>query len=273
MTILVTGATGAVGRGVVDLLREAGVPVRPASRNPAGDTRKLDLTDPGTFAEALDGVDKVFLYAEPSTADVFVEAAEQAGVRHVVVLSSISVGYPGADKNPIALRHSQVEYAVQRSGLGWTFLRGGFFATNIRQWAQPIREDGVARIAYPEQQVAPVHEKDIAAVAIASLREDRHNKEIYTLTGPESLTMREIIAHIAEDTGRPIELKHLNEEEALQDMTNRLRSKEAAEAMLRYMKRTVGVAADVTDDVERATGTPARTFQEWVRDHRKEFVA
>src|SRR5262245_57998256 len=115
MTILVTGATGAVGRGVVDLLRQAGVPVRPASRNPTGDTHKLDLAEPSMFADALAGVDKVFLYVEPSTVDEFVAAAERAGVRHVVVLSSISVGYPGADKNPIALRHSLVEDAVQRS--------------------------------------------------------------------------------------------------------------------------------------------------------------
>src|SRR5262245_5222502 len=111
MTILVTGATGHVGRNVVEMLLAEDVPVRATSRHPetaglpgAVDVRAADLSLPETLAGALAGVDKVFLFPEPRAVDEFVRLAEVAGVRHVVVLSSMSAKEPEAESNEIGRR-------------------------------------------------------------------------------------------------------------------------------------------------------------------------
>jgi uncharacterized protein YbjT (DUF2867 family) len=237
--------------------------------------RALDLADPGMFPRALAGVRKVFLYAEPSTADEFAEAAMAAGVEHVVLLSSISVSDPHADKSLNALRHSTVERALEKSGLGWTFVRGGWFATNTSQWAQSIRTDGIARVVYPEAAMSPVHERDLAAVSVASLLEDKHNKTIYTPTGRESLTQREIIAQIADGIGKPVELQEISLDQARADMVRRFGSyalPEIIDDILGHLARAVGVTAEMTGDIERVTGRPARTFAQWVQDHKTDFT-
>src|SRR3954471_17268438 len=136
MTILVTGATGNVGRNVVDLLLEAGEQVRVTSRNPqsvdlpaAVDVHAADLTDPQSYVAPLSGVDKVFLYAQPSGVDGFVEVAKSAGVKHIVLLSSMSADPDQPHDNMISQMHLTVEAALEKSGIAWTFVRPGGFAT------------------------------------------------------------------------------------------------------------------------------------------------
>src|SRR3954447_5333393 len=164
--MLVTGATGKVGRAVVDLLVAKDIPVRAVSRNPrslpAGvDARSADLTDPASLGDVLTGVDKVYLYAHPSGVDGFVTAARAAGVRHVVLLSALAAGDtdPG---NAIARMHIEVENALANSGIAWTFVRPGAFATNALHWAKSIKDSGGVRIPYAQSQVASIHEADIA---------------------------------------------------------------------------------------------------------------
>ena len=174
MTVLVTGGRGSVARGVVDGLVAAGAPVRLSGREPASlrapegvETALVDLSRPETLGPALTGVDRVFLYAEPSGVDGFVAAARAAGVQQVVVLSSASVDEGGSD--PIADKHRAVEDAVAGGGFASTFLRPGAFAGNARQWLAPILGDGVVRLPYPESGDAPIDERDIADVAVALL--------------------------------------------------------------------------------------------------------
>ena len=152
MTILVTGASGHVGRAVLNQLLAAGADVRASSRDPR--TAQLpagvpvvaaDLTRPETLPAALAGVTPVFLYAQPEAIDSFVQAAQAAGVEQVVFLSSASLVEPGAADDPIAQHHRAVEQALERSGLAWTFVRPGAFATNALQWARAIRAEGVVR--------------------------------------------------------------------------------------------------------------------------------
>jgi len=163
MTILVTGARGHVGALVLSELMAAGETVRAASRAlqprqfPDGvEVVQLDLDDRVGLPAALAGVRKVFLYAHPRTATQFAHAAREAGVEHVVLLSSSSVLRSDAKTNPIALAHSVVEEALDDAGLRRTFVRPGYFATNSLRW-QSIRSARVFRTAFPEATTSPVH--------------------------------------------------------------------------------------------------------------------
>lgn len=137
MLTLVTGSRGRVGSALVSLPHQGGHAVRAASRTPDRLTLPAgvpavacDLGDPTTFAAALDGADAVFLYAEPSQIDAFLTAAQQAGVGHIVLLSSSSALAPDPEGNPIAVAHHAVEEAVLAAPIPSTLLRPGAFATN-----------------------------------------------------------------------------------------------------------------------------------------------
>ncbi|CAM3996850.1 NAD(P)H-binding protein [Nocardiopsis rhodophaea] len=221
MKILATGATGNVGRNVVDLLLKAGAPVRATSRDPQAadlpetvDVRFGDFSDPHSFNNALVGVEKVFLFPEPTGAHGFVEAAKRAGAKRVVLLSSMAVAAPDPGANPIAQMHLTVEQAVKDSGLEWTFVRPGAFAANILRWAQAVQDGRELRLPYAEATVSPIHERDIAAVAARALLEDDHAEAVHHITGPESLTQRRQAELIGEAVGRPISVVDLTGEEA-----------------------------------------------------------
>ncbi|MFD0395283.1 SDR family oxidoreductase [Streptomyces nogalater] len=172
MTVLVTGATGNVGRHVVTGLLAAGRRVRALTRTPdrsglpgGAEITGGDLTRPETYERMLDGVEAVYLFPVPETAAAFAGAARRAGVRRIVVLSSDSVT-DGTDTGG----HRRVELAVEDTGLEWTHVRPGEFALNkVTLWAPSIRAEGVVRSAYPDARVAPVHEADVAAVAVTAL--------------------------------------------------------------------------------------------------------
>src|ERR671919_767107 len=134
MTVLVTGARGAIARNVIALLLETGTPVRAASRVPGAtdlpkgvEPVRVDFTAPETLAPALEGVEKVFLYAAHEGIDAFVTAAQEAGVKHVVLLSSAASAGPD---NEIGRMHLAVERPLEASGIPWTFVRPAMFATN-----------------------------------------------------------------------------------------------------------------------------------------------
>ena len=180
--ILVTGATGNVGRQVVAQLVAAGEPVRALSRHPqrGGWPDQVERVT-GDLTQELppdlfDGVRALYLFPEPSRAEETVAAAAAAGVRHVVVLSSLAAGSAGVEGlEALQRRHVVVERAAERWSMTWTHVRPGMFMTNTLGWAASIRSDGVVREPYPDVMAAPVHEDDIAAVAVAALLDpERH---------------------------------------------------------------------------------------------------
>jgi uncharacterized protein YbjT (DUF2867 family) len=151
--ILVTGPTGNIGRHVVRGLLEAGQPVRAVTRHPASaaipdgvEIISGDLTDAGSLRVALTGVERLFLYspadAGTGTAEV-TDLARERGVRRVVLLSSQTVLHTGAGY--LGQIHRNAEKDVVQSGLDWTILRPGSFATNTLNWAWSIRREGVVR--------------------------------------------------------------------------------------------------------------------------------
>jgi len=276
MTILVTGASGLVGRAVLDQLRAAGADVRASSRDPQAahlptgvPVVTADLTRPETLPAALDGVSRVFLYAQP---EGIVRAATAAGVEHVVFLSSSStVTGPGAD-DPIAQRHLVVERALENSGMAWTFVRPGAFATNALRWAGSIRAEGVVRMPYPRAQTVPIHEADIAAVAVTALTGSALHGAAPVLTGPDALTQEEQVAQIGAARGRGLRVEELTPEQARAAMAGSM-PPPFVDTMLRMWAALEGVPAMISDSVERITGHPARSFAQWAHDHEADFRA
>ncbi|SDK35438.1 Uncharacterized conserved protein YbjT, contains NAD(P)-binding and DUF2867 domains [Lentzea albidocapillata subsp. violacea] len=273
MTILVTGARGNVGRRVLQRLYAAGHSLRASGRNPAEldvpegvETVALDLNDPETFVPALAGVSKVLLYAEPDGIVKFLDEAEKAGVEHVVLLSSNTVGLPGADQDPLAHHHLLVEEAVVGSGLNYTILRPGAFMSNAFGWSYSLQQGDTIDQVFPEAQVAPVHEDDIADVAVVALTEKKLRDEIVDLTGPESLTFRQELEIVGEVLGRKLVINGLTREEGEAQMSNFV-PPPVLTSLLNQWEAAVGVVADTSATAERITGKPGRTFRQWVEEH------
>lgn len=277
MTILVTGGRGAIARHVVAGLLAAGVPVRAGSRNPAEaalpagvEPVRVDQAEPDTLKAALDGVDKLFLYSDPKSIGAVIDASRAAGVRHLVLLSSLAVERPDAETNPVGRQHLLVERSIADSGLPWTFVRPGVFATNALQWAASIKAEGVVRAAYPEAHGSAIHERDMADVAVAALTGDGHEHRSYGLTGPESTTQRQRLELIAQAIGKPLRFEELTPEQARAAMV-RFIPAELVDTLLSFQSANDGVPALVLDTVEQVTGHPARTFAEWAADHADDF--
>jgi uncharacterized protein YbjT (DUF2867 family) len=279
MTLTVVfGARGSVGAHVAAGLRAAGTPIRVISRDPG--TAQFpptvaavaaDLERPETLPAALDGAEKVFLYAKPDGIEGFVAAARSAGVRQVVLLSSAAVVSPGAEHNPIAQAHRTVELAIERSGLAWTFIRPGMFATNTRWWWQrSIRAENVVRGPYPDAQTAPVHERDLAALAVSALTGPGHEGRAYTVYGPESLTLRRQVEYIGQAIGRGIAFEVVSVGQAREELGRALPAF-LVETMLRLWAAGDGRPAAVSAVVEEVTGTAGRGFGRWAADHADDF--
>lgn len=273
MTVLVTGATGNVGRRVVDRLFAAGRQVRALTRRPeaaglpAGvEAVRGDLTDPAALDGALAGVEAAFLFPVPETAREFAARAKAAGVRHVAVLSSAATGY--AEATPIGERHRAVERAVEEAGLRWTHVRPGAFAANALAWAPSIRAEGVVREPHGRAGQTPIHEDDIAAVAATALLEDGHAGRVYTLSGPEVITIADQVRAIGAAIGRDVRFEEISPESAREQWIARGVPAAVADSLLQYRSRA---AEAVLPTVEQVTGRPARTFAEWARDHAADF--
>jgi uncharacterized protein YbjT (DUF2867 family) len=284
MTTLVTGATGVIGRTVVAQLLEAGVPVRALTRDPDGarlpqaaSVVRGDLADPATLEPALQDAGRMFLLALPQTAREVVARARAAGVRRIVVLSAGAVTH-GMDTE----FHRPVELAVEESGLEWTHVRPGEFAYNkVLLWGPSIRAERVVRHPDPERlRACPLHEQDVAAVAVSALLRDGHAGKAYTFTGPGRLSLREQVQAIAAALGEPIHFEDVSPEEALRRAREHGgRTREAAEVMLGFITLYAprpGAPApaaiqDALPDPGQITGQPARSFQQWARDHVADF--
>jgi uncharacterized protein YbjT (DUF2867 family) len=288
MAILVTGATGSVGRNVVRRLVEAGAEVRALSRSPrpAGLPEGVravagDLTQPASLAGALEDVDRMYLFPVAETAREVVALARQAGVRRIVVLSSGAVT-AGFDSD----FHLPVERAVEESGLEWTHVRPGEFAMNkLALWGPSIRAEGVVRDPYPDAAGCPVHEQDIADVAALALLEDGHRGRAYTLNGPDTLTHRRQVELIAEAVGRPVRFDVVSREEAREhyreqggfaaenaDFLLGFEDYSGGETDLQALEELDPTAVGPSPTAEEATGAPARTFAQWAHDHAREFL-
>ncbi|MGW3995583.1 SDR family oxidoreductase [Amycolatopsis sp. NPDC004772] len=279
-TVLVTGATGTIGRHLVGELLAAGHRVRALTRTPekAGLPEMVELVAGDLTAappEGLfDGVDSAFVFPVAGVAG-FVKAAAAAGVAHLVLLSSLAAALEHERDRGSAsqVHHSAVEDAVRDSGAAWTILRPGTFAGNLLAWARPIRYTGGVTGPYPTSAQAPIHEADIAAVAAVALTEPGHAGRHYPMTGPQALSRVEQLNTIGTAIDRELRFTENTPDEFRAEMHSYGVGEDIISMLLGHWSDTVETPDVVRPAVEQVTGRPARTLAEWARDHAAAFGA
>jgi uncharacterized protein YbjT (DUF2867 family) len=260
MTILVTGATGNVGRLVVDeLLALGATDIRALTADPV----KADLPAEvevvrgylgrlATMPAALAGVDRMYLAPLIATSAEVCRLAADAGIRQIVDLA----GMKGGIWQPI-------EDAVEASGVPFVHLEPGEFMTNAGVWAAQIKAGDVVRDGYGSASSSLISLEDIAAVAARCLLEDGHEGRSYQLTGPESLTRRERVRQIGEALGRPLTYVELPHDELVEQLRGPMGDNAAWYAD--GLRRMGALPQATTPTVTEVTGRPGLTFAEWAR--------
>lgn len=278
--VMVTGATGTVGRSVVEQLLTAGRPVRTGVRNPATadlppgvEVVRLDFTDRATVAPALAGAEGLFLMRPPAISDVgtalgpLVESAGAAGVSRVVALSVMGV-------NP-AMPHWRMERMVRKAGLDLTALRPAYFAQNfVTAFGADIRRRSQLRLACGNGRLSFVDTRDVAAVAARVLAEPgRFDPGPVTLTGPEALSFEDVASVLSDALGRRV----VYVAQSLRKRRRELRAEGLDPALVRVQlvidaTTRLGLAKKVTDDLPRILERPAGTLAQFVADYRAAWI-
>lgn len=277
--ILVTGATGTVGNQVARILASTGEAVHALTRNPERTSfpsgvrvTRGDFTDPSTLEAAARDADAIFLMLPATDADLERAIAQAAPhVDRIVFLSSALVSIDTTGESFIARKHASVENAIKATGVDWTILRPGYFASNaLRWWLPQLRASDVLRWPYPGARFAPIHERDMAEIAVVGLTGSAHAGNTYDLTGPEAITAAQQLFALARSTGRDLRWEETQGEvarEALAFLPPPLR-----DGILASWERATYEAPFVTNTVARVLGKPARTFEQWAADHADTFA-
>jgi uncharacterized protein YbjT (DUF2867 family) len=277
--ILITGATGTIGSTVLRLLAARDVPVRAMSRDPqrvqAGfEVSRGDFEDPASLEQALHGVHTVFLLSAPGAT---IPAHDQAllaaakNVRKVVKVSAIGTGEPGFEST--SGWHLPGEQALRRSGLDWTVLRPSMFASNSRQWIGPIQAGAPLPNMFGAGTNGVVDPRDVAAVAVETLLSDKHNGQVYTLTGPELLSVPDQVAQLGEVLGRSLETVDVPVAQARAGMLAQGVPSAAVDMQMAGLEFVrAGGNAILTGDVEQVLGRSPGTFKAWAQDNRELFA-
>ncbi|MEU1510739.1 NAD(P)H-binding protein [Streptomyces sp. NPDC005811] len=287
---LITGAGGVVGRRVMDLLlRERGgggengekAAVAAVTRGPGADAlpdgvRAVvgDLFHPGWIEPALAGARALQISPRatgPGLGALLRLAAGQ-GVRRVVLLSATTVDHPAGEAR-FAAQFRHAEDLVRNSGLDWTVLRLADFAANALAWAPQIRSGDVVRGAYGRAATSPVHEDDIAEVAVHALRGTLPPGPVHTLTGPQSLDQAEKVRLIGAALGRDLTFQELPPERIRQGMLAQGLPEEVPDRLLGSLADYARRPGPTTATVADLLGRPARTFADWARAHAPAFGA
>jgi NAD(P)H dehydrogenase (quinone) len=278
--LAITGSTGAVGGRVAraladDLRNDFRLVVRDPARAPDFDTdvRVCDYADHAAAVEALTGVDTLFMVSAAEAVDrrdqhrSFIRAAADAGVGHIVY-TSFAGAAPDATFT-LGRDHWDAEEAIRDSGMTYTLLRDNFYSDLVPYFAD---EEGVIRGPAGDGRVAAVARADVADVAAAVLRAPSdHADATYVLTGPEAITMTELAARAGAVLGRELRF----EDETVEAAYDSRRTAYGAEDwqldawVSTYTAIKDGSCAEVTGDVERVSGHPARTLEEAIRESRE----
>lgn len=276
--VVVTGATGNVGREVVRNLLAAGRAVRVAVPQPDearalfGDGpqyARLVFGDETTYGSAFGGAQALFLVRPPQIADVkgkmvpALDAARAVGVQRVVFLS-----LQGAERNPV-VPHRRVEDHLKTHGPAWTFLRPSFFMQNLSTThRQDIRDHHEVFVPAGRGRTAFVDVRDVAAVAVKVLSEAGHEGRAYELTGREALGYDEVARVLSEVLGREVRYPNPSPWRFWRRMRGRGEPAGYVAVMIAlYAVCRLGLAAHVTGEVERLLDRAPLSFRQFAEDH------
>jgi uncharacterized protein YbjT (DUF2867 family) len=279
--LLITGASGNVGREVLKQIAGTGVPVRAAFQSvskaaaaPSGvEVVTMEYNQPETVRAALTGVDHVFLVGPP-TGDLpamerkAVDEIKRAGGVHIVKLSAM-----GGRAATFPRQHADSEDYIQASGVPYTFLRpNGFMQNFINYNAGTINTQGAFYGSQGDGKVSHIDIRDIGAVAVKVLTEAGHQGKSYTLTGPEALTNARIAQILSVDVGREIKYVNLTDEQYKQAAIAAGVPEWSAAAVtdLQRLYRESGASA-VSRDVEQVLGRRPISFEQFSRDQKSAF--
>lgn len=274
--IVVTGATGTVGREVMQRLARQGAPAVAAVRNPGRarstlgtvPTVRFDFEDPATYDETFRGAEKLFLVRPPAIAAVWqsifpaLRAAQAAGVQHVVLLSLL-----GAEQNPF-VPHRWIEWYLQSLDMDWTFLRPSFFMQNLSTTHRAeIRDRDEIFVPAGEGATSFIDARDVAAVGARVLTGAGHARRAYALTGAEALTYAEVARILSDVLARPI---RYHDPSLFAFVRRQLGQRPLGFVLVMagiYLTARLGLAARATLDVERLLGRPPTTFRQFAEDY------
>ncbi|WP_242926801.1 SDR family oxidoreductase [Pontibacter vulgaris] len=287
-TILVTGATGTVGREVVkqlsmldDIRVRAGVHSLIKGENlrrlPDVEVVEMEFENPESLHAAFTHADKVFMitpfaYDQVEQARILVDEAKRADVQHIVRLSA-----SGADAEPgiqLGRWHREIERDIEQSGISYTHLRPTSFMQNfVNYCAESIKQEGKFYMPVGDGKVSYVDVRDVAAVGVEALIGNGHEGQAYEISGPEALSHTEIADIFSQVLKTDIQYVDVPEHTALQSMLSQSMPEWMANAMLElYGVYKSGYGCHVTDTVQRVVGRPARSFLHFVQDYNHCFV-
>ena len=290
-TILVTGASGTVGSEVVKQLssvtsafdiKAAVHSAQNVKKVKDGDKVEVVLIDynkPETLKKALSQVDKLFLLtpdvpnAHELASNLVIEA-KKAGIRHIVKQSVMGADLE-ADVGTFRL-HRQAEKIIEQSEIPFTFLRPNEFMQNFVNFhSHFIKNNNAFYLPLEDAKVSLVDVRDIAAVAVKSLTEDRsdkHNNKTYLITGPEALSYYQAAEILSSATDKKISYVNISEEEARGAMKEMGMSDwliNTISELHDYFRK--GNASQVSSAVEEVTGKKPISFSQFAKDYAEAF--
>ncbi|MFE3456505.1 NAD(P)H-binding protein [Nocardiopsis aegyptia] len=271
--IVVTGATGNIGRHLVTTLAEAGEQVRAIARRPPDtgvpegvEYRGADLSRPADLPSAVEGADALFLLLGPElSADGAAAAAVTDHARAAGVARLVAVSSQAAATRPDAPSHAgmrALEDAVRGSDLGWTLLRPGGFFSNAFGFAETVRERRTVLAPFGDVALPAIDPADIAGVAAAALRDPRHEGRTYVLTGPEPVSPRQQAAAIGAALGTGIDFVELTRDQAREHLLAAMPAS-VADGTLDILGAPTEEEVLVGPDVDKVLGRAPRTFADW----------
>ncbi|AKK25517.1 NAD(P)H-binding protein [Mycobacterium sp. EPa45] len=277
MTVVVTGASGNVGRPIVEQLLKAGAHVRAVTRRPGRAGFPPAVDEVPDAAEALKGASAVFLNSRALGAGLtdVVSSAYRHDVGKLVALSAINADDDDT-RQPSRYRddrNRECEQLAAGSGVPWVSLRPTVFASNFPgMWGAQIRAGDVVAGPYSSASIAPIAEADIAAVATRALLTDELDGQRVPLTGPQSLTNAELVEILGAVLHRPLRYQEIPAEFVRKRFIENGFSADFADAYIAMLATTATSPALVTHDVEKILGRPATPFAQWAHAHTALFT-
>jgi uncharacterized protein YbjT (DUF2867 family) len=279
--VLVTGATGTIGRAVLSQL-DSQIQIRAFSRHAtSGDysaeieSMDGDLADVHALEKALVGVDTVFLLWPFLTVDAARPVIETIGSRakKIVYLSTATAGDP-EDRalNPISAAHYAIEQMIEETDAQWVIVRPTAFSSNpLIFWSGQIKSTQSVSWPFPNAKLSLIHESDVAAVVAKGILSDDLVGQRRVITGPESLSQKAELDIIGHELGLPLVYNELSTNQAREQMLSWGMPDAIVNGVLGYWERRTLTAEPVNNAVLDITGRPAQTFATWARENVQKF--